>query len=130
MSVPGPKPAVRLAVLLQRFARSALLGAALIAVSLLTGMAGYHTFEGLPWLDAFSNAAMILSGMGPLAPPQTPGGKVFAGLYALYSGLAVVLITGIPFAPLVHAFLYRLHLETSDDIRTFITNGGAGTPIP
>lgn len=115
MPESGLKPAVRLTVLLRRFARSALLGAALIAFSLGAGMAGYHYFEGLPWLDAFSNAAMILSGMGPLAPPHTPGGKVFAGLYALYSGLAVVLITGITFAPLVHAFLYRLHLETKDD---------------
>jgi hypothetical protein len=115
MPKPGSKPAVRLATLLGRFARSALLGAALIALSLLAGMAGYHYFEGLPWLDAFSNAAMILSGMGPLAQPQTAGGKMFAGLYALYSGLAVVLITGITFAPLVHAFLYRLHLETQDD---------------
>ena len=115
MSEPQSKPTLRLAALLRRFARSALLGAALIAFSLLAGMAGYHYFEGLPWLDAFSNAAMILSGMGPLAQPQTPGGKVFAGLYALYSGLAVVLITGITFAPLIHAFLYRLHLETQDD---------------
>jgi hypothetical protein len=115
MPKPGSKPAVRRATLLRRFARSVLLGAALIALSLLAGMAGYHYFEGLPWLDAFSNAAMILSGMGPLAQPQTPGGKVFAGLYALYSGLAVVLITGITFAPLIHAFLYRLHLETKDD---------------
>jgi hypothetical protein len=115
MSEPQSKPTIRLTVLLQRFARSALLGAVLILFSLGAGMAGYHTFEGLPWLDAFSNAAMILSGMGPLAPPHTPGGKVFAGLYALYSGLAVVLITDITFAPPVHAFLYRLHLETKDD---------------
>mgnify|MGYP001363719183 FL=1 len=115
MSEPGPKPAIRLAALLRRFARSALLGTALIALSLAAGMAGYHDLEGLPWLDAFSNAAMILSGMGPLAQPQPPGGKVFAGFYALYSGLAVVLITGITFAPLIHAFLYRLHLETKDD---------------
>ena len=109
------KPAIRLTTLLQRFARSALLGAVLIAGSLLAGRAGYHYLEGLPWLDAFGNAAMILSGMGPLAQPQTPGGQVFAGLYALYRGRAVVLITGITFAPLIHAFLYRLHLETQDD---------------
>ena len=115
MAETTPKPDVRLAALLRRFARSALLGTALIAGSLLAGMAGYHYLEGLPWLDAFDNAAMILSGMGPLAQPQTPGGKVFAGLYALYSGRAVVLITGITFAPLIHAFLYRLHLETQDD---------------
>ena len=115
MSEPQSNPTIRLTVLLRRFARSALLGTTLILFSLLVGMAGYHYFEGLPWLNAFSNAAMLLSGMGPLAQPQTPGGKVFAGLYALYSGLAVVLITGITFAPLIHAFLYRLHLETKDD---------------
>ena len=115
MSEPGPTPALRRTTLLQRFARRALLGTALLAGALLTGRAGYHTFEGLPWLDAFSNAAMILSGMGPLAPPQTPGGQVFAGLYARYRGRAVGLITGITFAPLIHAFLYRLHLETKDD---------------
>ena len=83
------KPDVRLMALLRRFARSTLLGAVLITISLLAGMAGYHYFEALPWLDAFSNAAMILSGMGPLEQPQTPGGKLFAGLYALYSGLGV-----------------------------------------
>ena len=115
MPQSGLKPTAWLAVLLQRFARRALLGTALIAFSLLTGRAGYHTFEGLPWLDAFSNAAMLLSGMGPLAPPRTPGGPGFAGLYARYRGRAVGLITGIPFAPLIHAFLDRLHLETKDD---------------
>jgi hypothetical protein len=104
--------------LLRRFARSALLGAVLIAVSLLVGMAGYHYFEALPWLDAFSNAAMILSGMGPLAQPLTPSGKVFAGLYALYSGLAVVLITGITFAPLIHAFFIACTWKRRRAIRT------------
>ena len=86
----------------------------MVALSLLAGMAGYHYFEHLAWLDAFANAAMILSGMGPLAQPQTPSGKMFAGLYALYSGLAVVMIAGIIFAPIVHRFLHQLHLEEDD----------------
>jgi hypothetical protein len=94
--------------------RSSLLGLALILASLLAGMAGYHYYEKLSWLDAFANAAMILSGMGPLAQPSTPGGKLFAGLYALYSGLAVILIAGITFAPVIHRFLHKLHLETED----------------
>lgn len=58
---------------------------------------------------------MILSGTGPLAQPQTAGGNMVVGLYALYSGLAVVPITGTTFAPLIHAFLYRLHLEAKAD---------------
>ena len=100
---------------LRRLLCSTSLGLSLIGLSLLAGMAGYHYFEKLAWIDAFANAAMILSGMGPLAQPQTPGGKVFAGLYALYSGLAVVMIAGITFAPVVHRFLHQLHLETKDD---------------
>ncbi len=74
-------------------------------------MLGYHWLEGMPWIDAFANAAMILSGMGPLDPLRTDGGKLFAGLYAIYSGLAVILIAGVVFAPVVHRFLHRFHLE-------------------
>lgn len=94
-----------------RMAASALLGTALIGVSLAIGMAGYHHFEGLAWIDAFVNAAMLLSGMGPLAQPQSEGGKLFAGLYAIYCGLALIAVTAIIFAPVVHRFLHRFHLE-------------------
>ena len=51
------------------------------------GMSGYEYFENLPWRDAFLNAAMLMGGMGPVDAPRTNGGKVFAGLYALYAGL-------------------------------------------
>jgi hypothetical protein len=69
------------------------------------------------WVDAFANAAMILSGMGPLSPPQTTGGKLFAGLYALYSGLALIVATGIILAPVVHRLLHRFHVESEDGRR-------------
>ena len=94
-----------------RVARSALLGAALIAVSLAVGMAGYHALERLSWLDAFLNAAMLLGGMGPVNPPTTTGGKLFAGFYALYCGLVVLFAAGIVFAPVAHRILHRFHLE-------------------
>ena len=94
----------------QRVISSIALGLAIIVVSLAAGMAGYHWYESLPWIDAFVNAAMILSGMGPLAQPHTDGGKIFAGIYALYSGLAVILIAGVIFAPIVHRFLHRFHV--------------------
>jgi hypothetical protein len=100
---------------LRRLATSTILGLSLILISLAVGMAGYHGFESLPWLDAFVNAAMILSGMGPLAQPQTNSGKLFAGLYALYSGLAVVMIAGIIFAPVVHRFLHHIHVEKNTE---------------
>jgi len=74
-------------------------------------MAGYHYFEGMEWIDAFANASMILSGMGPLNPLQTSAGKLFAGFYALYSGLALIVAVGILLAPVVHRVLHRFHLE-------------------
>ncbi len=89
-------------------------GAGLIAGSLVAGMAGYHYLENLAWLDAFLNAAMILSGMGPLAQTQTVAGKLFAGLYALYSGFAVLVIAGIAFGPVVHRMLHVLHADERD----------------
>src|SRR5262245_31724634 len=81
-----------------------------VGLSLMIGMWGYHHFESMPWIDAFVNAAMILSGMGPIGNLQTYGGKLFAGCYALYSGLAVVLATGLILAPVIHRILHRFHL--------------------
>ncbi len=89
-------------------------GLSIILFSLAAGMAGYHYFENLSWIDSFTNAAMLLSGMGPLEQPQTDTGKLFAGMYALYSGLAVILIAGITFAPIVHRFLHKFHLESEE----------------
>jgi hypothetical protein len=95
----------------KRVARSFGTASLLIGFSLLAGMLGYRHFEGMEWIDAFANASMILSGMGPLTPLETSGGKLFAGFYALYSGLALILATGILFAPVVHRLLHQFHLE-------------------
>ena len=95
----------------RRIVHHATLGLTIIGVALGIGMTGYHVFEKLPWIDAFVNAAMILSGMGPVATLQTDGGKVFAGCYALFSGLALIAILGIIFAPVVHRSLHKFHLE-------------------
>jgi hypothetical protein len=78
------------------------------------GMWGYHHFEGMLWVDAFANAAMILSGMGPLSPLATNAGKIFSGFYALFSGLLFILILGIIFAPFVHRFLHKFHLDIEE----------------
>jgi hypothetical protein len=94
-----------------RVARSVALAIAIVLVSLGIGMAGYHGFENQTWLDAFLNAAMILSGMGPVAPIQTAGGKLFAGCYALFSGLALITTVAVVFAPLFHRFLHKFHMD-------------------
>jgi hypothetical protein len=95
----------------KRLARSIGLGLTIIAVCQGIGMVGYHQFEKLPWIDAFLNAAMILSGMGPVATLQTDAGKLFAGFYALFSGLALISIIAIIMAPVVLRFLHKFHLD-------------------
>ena len=94
-----------------RFARGAGIGLSIILGSLAVGMAGYHWFEQMPWLDAFVNAAMILSGMGPVAELHYPASKIFAGCYAIYSGIALITTAGVIFAPVIHRLLHRFHLE-------------------
>ena len=96
---------------LLRMARSGGVAAAFIAVSLVIGMLGYHGLEGMSWIDAFLNAAMLLGGMGPVTPPATTGGKLFAGIYALYCGLAVLAAAGVLLAPALHRLLHRFHME-------------------
>jgi hypothetical protein len=96
----------------KRLVGTGTIGLVLVAISLGIGIGGYMLFEELAPIDAFLNAAMILSGMGPLGPLQTWGGKLFAGLYALYSGLVLVAATGIILAPAVHRLLHRFHGES------------------
>jgi hypothetical protein len=89
-----------------------LLSQAVVAGALGIGMAGYHFSENMGWVDAFVNAAMILSGMGPVATLQTDAGKIFAGCYALFSGLMFITVTGIVLAPVAHRALHKFHLES------------------
>ena len=84
---------------------------ALILASLFLGMAGYHYYEALPWRDAFLNSAMLLGGMGPVESPQTDGGKLFAGLYALYCGLVFLVGAALIVAPALHRMLHLFHWE-------------------
>lgn len=93
--------------------RHAAAAVALLLLSLAIGMAGYEHFEHLAWRDAFLNAAMLAAGMGPVDAPRTDSGKVFAGLYALYSGLVFLVTAGLIFAPVVHRVLHRFHWEDS-----------------
>ncbi|HLX21906.1 MAG TPA: hypothetical protein VKR38_01060 [Usitatibacter sp.] len=95
----------------RRLVRSGSFGLLMVVVSLFVGMAGYSCFEHLGFVDAFENAAMILSGMGPLWDPKSTGGKLFAGVYALYSGFAVLVIAAIMFGPVVHRIMHRFHIE-------------------
>ena len=108
------QPVALLPNFLRRQLRSIGIGLTLILVALLVGMLGYHQLLRLSWVDAYVNAAMILSGMGPMATPDTDAGKIFAGTYALFSGIAVLAIAGVIAAPLVHRFLHRMHADPDE----------------
>ena len=83
----------------------------LIGASLALGALGYHEFEGLGWLDATLNAAMILTGMGPVNPLTSSAAKLFGIAYSLFSGVAFLTIVAILLAPAARRLLHRFHLE-------------------
>jgi hypothetical protein len=118
MSKRGPfgfeakhQPVLSRAQFAKRMLRSLGIAVVMVMVSLLAGMCGYHFLENLPWIDAFLNASMILGGMGPVDPVKSPGGKLFAGCYALYSGLVVIATTGVLLMPILHRILHKFHAE-------------------
>ena len=90
---------------------------ALVGVVVALGTCGYRVFAGLEWIDAFLNASMILSGMGPVDRLETFGAKLFAALYALFSGLVFVAVMGIVLGPWMHRMVHRFHLEEDDPAR-------------
>lgn len=94
---------------LRRVALHFAIAAGLLLGSLAIGMAGYMYYESLAWRDAFVNAAMLLGGMGPVDMPKTDGGKIFAGLYALYSGLLILITAGVVLTPVLHRILHKFH---------------------
>ncbi len=99
---------------LLRLLRSVCFTLLIVAVSLTIGSAGYHHFEGLAWVDALLNAAMILTGMGPVNPMQSVSGKLFATFYALYSGIAFLSVMAILLAPVIHRAMHRFHLDDGE----------------
>ena len=84
----------------------------LAVVGLAIGMAGYAAFEGMSLADSYVNAAMILSGMGPMGELKTTAGKIFAGSYAIFSGLLLIIATGFVLAPIFRRVLHHFHVES------------------
>jgi hypothetical protein len=110
------EPLAPRSVFLRRLAVSIVFGLLFVALALAIGILGYHVSGGLGWLDSLFNASMILSGMGPVdnraVVPHAE--KLFASCYALFSGVAFLVIVGVMFAPLFHRVLHRFHLTTDE----------------
>lgn len=98
-------------IFLKKFARNLFIGCIIIAICLFIGMAGYHYFENMSWLEAYESASMILSGMGPIKGAETSSGKLFAGSYALFSGVLFLVTIAIIFTPVIHRLFHKFHIE-------------------
>jgi putative Mn2+ efflux pump MntP len=96
---------------LRRLLDHILIALGAIAVCLGIGMVGYHLTSKVPWIDAFHNSSMILSGIGPVIEFHTTGGKLFSSFYALFSGIVFIAISGVVLAPVIHRLFHRLHFE-------------------
>ena len=96
---------------INRLAVHAIIGGVVISVSIVLGMIGYHYFAGFSWVDSFLNASMLLGGMGPVGELPNDSSKVFASLFALYSGLVLILLAGLMLAPVFHRVLHHFHWE-------------------
>jgi hypothetical protein len=102
---------VPLPIFVRRVALSLLWTVVVLCIALSIGVLGYHFIAGLHWIDAILNASMILTGMGPVATMSTPGSKLFASAYALFSGVVFLSSIGLVLAPLFHRILHRFHLD-------------------
>ena len=102
-------------ILIRRLLRNGAVVGGLIFAAVAIGAAGYHFFNRLPWLDATLNAAMILTGMGPVNPVVTPRAKVFAIVYSLFSGVFFLTMVAVLLAPALHHFLHRFHLDLAEE---------------
>ncbi len=99
----------------RRLVYAALLAIGALTIWLLVGVCGYHWIAGQAWVDAFLNASMIVGGMGPVDLLRTSAAKIFAGFYAIFSGVIFLAIFGLLIAPIFHRFLHRFHLESKDE---------------
>lgn len=108
------QPLASLPAFIKRMALCLAIALSLIMVALALGMLGYHAIAKLDWVDAFLNAAMILAGMGPVNALTTTAAKLFAGCYAIFSGLVFLTIMAIVLAPVLHRIMHNFHLADED----------------
>jgi len=104
-------PAHRQRIFRHGLARAGAIAGVLVGLSLLIGILGYHQFAELGWVDSFYSASMILGGMGPTEPLRTNVAKIFAGLYALYSGLVLIASTAVVLSPFMTHVLHAFHAD-------------------
>jgi hypothetical protein len=101
-------------IFIKRLLAAELFAMGLIAVALMIGIAGYHFIAGFQWLDSLLEASMILGGMGPIKELPNDSAKIFASIYALFSGLIFIGVMGIVLSPVVHRIMHKFHVDEKD----------------
>jgi membrane protein YdbS with pleckstrin-like domain len=101
-------------VFIKRLIAALAVALGLILLALLVGIAGYHFIAGFNWLDSLLEASMILGGMGPIKELPSDGAKVFASIYALFSGIIFIGVMGIVLSPVVHRIMHKFHVDEKD----------------
>ncbi len=105
------QPLASKATFYQRILKNILIALIIMAVCLLIGIAGYHYWGEVSWIDSIHNASMILGGMGPVVEIKTDSGKIFSSVYALFSGVVFITNVGVILAPALHRIFHRLHVD-------------------
>lgn len=114
MKSPGVKKLPRVKHFATALARNIVAALIILIFSLGIGIIGYMYFFNLHWIDALYNASMILTGMGPVDKPINSAGKIFASVYAVYSGVAFLTSIAVIFAPVFHRFLHKFRLDIEE----------------
>ena len=114
MKPPGVKKLPHIKHFAKTLARNLIAALIILIFSLGIGIVGYMYYFGLDWVDGLYNASMILTGMGPVDKPIGSSGKIFASIYAIYSGVAFLTSVGVIFAPVFHRFLHKFKLDVEE----------------
>jgi len=108
-------PLAPIPVFVKRLIASLAIAFCLIGLALMLGIVGYHSLGGFGWIDSLLEASMILGGMGPVNPLTTDGVKIFASMYALFSGLIFIAVLGLVLSPVAHRVLHKFHVDEKDE---------------
>ena len=98
----------------QRVIKSGSFALIVFSIAISIGISGYHFIADMSWVDSFLNASMILGGMGEVSALHTDAAKIFAGCYALFSGVTFLSSMAIFLSPVVHRILHKLHVDVND----------------
>src|SRR5690349_9632805 len=109
------EPLISRAHFIQRLVRHGMWGLLIVGGSLAIDVIGYHVFARFSWVDSLLNASMLLGGMGPVGDLPNDAAKIFASVFALYSGIVFLVLAGLLLGPVFHRVLHRFHWEADQE---------------